>query len=91
MISQEEYLAFDRFYGAYVGVAAEKMTDNLVSNAILLRCEKERGGLVLIKFVIRSSVEGGPYIANRQMYIPNSKGSGVRRHVGILYWSKEEE
>ena len=34
------------------------MTDNLVLNTILLRCEVERGSAGLIKFGIRSGVEG---------------------------------
>ena len=53
---QVDYPEFDRFYGTDVGVATEKMTDNLVLNAIILRCEIERGILGLIKFGIGSSV-----------------------------------
>ena len=61
---QVAYLAFDRLYGADVGVAAEKMTDNLVLNTILLCCEDGRGSPGLIEFGIGSGVEGGASIAN---------------------------
>ena len=65
--------------------------DNLVLNAILLRCEGERGSLGLIEFGIGSGVEGKPPIYNHRLYIPKGECSGIRRHVGIFSWSKEEE
>ena len=86
-----EHPALDFLYSADVGVAAEKMMDNLVLNAILLRCEGERGSLGLIEFGIGSGVEGKPPIYNHRLYIPKDECSGIIRHVGIFYWSKEEE
>ena len=50
--------AFDCFDGTDVWIAAEKVTDDLVLNTILLCCEGERGGPGLLKLGISSSVEG---------------------------------
>ena len=85
------YPALDCLYGADVGVATEKITDNLVLNAILLRCEGGKGSTGLIKFGVGSGVEEEPPIANCYLYIPEGEGSGVRRRVGIFSWSNEEE
>ena len=53
------YRAFYRLDGADVGVATEKVTDNLIIDTIILRCEGERGTPGLIKCGIGSGVKGG--------------------------------
>ena len=58
MGTQVTYPAIDCFDGADVGVAAKKMTDDLVLNAILLCCEGERGSPGLVELGIGGGVEG---------------------------------
>ena len=56
MLSQVAYPDIDCLYGIDVGVATEKMTDNLVLNTIIFRCEGERSSPRLIEFGIIHSV-----------------------------------
>ena len=50
--------AFVCFDGTDVWIAAKKVTDDLVLNAVLLCCEGERGGPGLLELGIGSGVEG---------------------------------
>ena len=51
------------------------MTDDLVLNAILLRCECEISSLGLVKLGSESGAEGEPHIANCQLYITKGEES----------------
>ena len=57
MGTQVVHPAFDCFYGAGVGIAAKKVTDDLILNAILLRCEGEEVSPGLVELSIGSGVK----------------------------------
>ncbi len=50
--------AFDCLDGTDVWIAAQKVPDDLVLDAIILRCEVEQGGPGLIKLGLESGVKG---------------------------------
>ena len=56
------YPTFDCFYGADLGIAIKKMSDDLVLNTILLCYEGERDSMVLVELGIGGGVKGWPPI-----------------------------
>ena len=91
MGTQVTYPAFDCFYVAEVVIATKKVMDDLVLNAIILRCEGEKGSPGLVKLGIRISVERDPHITNCQLYTAKGEGSGVGWCVCVFSWTKEGE
>ncbi len=70
-------LLCDCYLGTDIGIAVEKMLDDLIFNAIFLRRTSERGCPGLVEIVILGGVECEPSVPNGQLDIPEGEWSGV--------------